>query len=170
MPADPVVNDLYPSSYELRPPEPDIAYGVPELIQGECDWIEQFTGEIDREQEYYNMVYKSLSLQASTDKTYKCVVKDRQLNPVNVYGGVGVLSLKKLRTDTAYVFQKHTNVPAEGSLGDPTQGELLFYVVPADTDALEERQYLFDVKVTLSNGKTYTVAEGTINLHKSINI
>ena len=115
------------------------------------------------------MIFKSFSMYSGSDKTYKCVVKDRALNPVNVYGAIGVMSLKRLSTDVAFVFQKNTNVPAEGCIGDPTQGELLFYIVPSNTNTLEARQYAFDVKVTLSNGKKYTVAEGTINLHKPVN-
>ena len=166
---DPIMESMYPDVYSLRHPEPDTSYGVPELIQGECDWYEQFDATIDREQEYYAMVYKSLSLIAGSDKTYKCIVKDRQLNPVNVYGAVGVLSWKHDRAATSYTLQRHTNVSGEGSIGDPTQGELLFYIVPANTSALEERQYLFDVKLILPTGKAYTVAEGTINLHKPIN-
>ena len=166
---DPVLDSFYPHSYEIRHPEPDTDYGLPEVIQGECDWLEQFDGPIDREQEKTSMIFKSLSMYAGSDKTYKCVVKDRTLNPINVYNGVGIMSWKHDKSATAFILQKHTNIPSEGSLGDPTQGELLFYLVPADTSALEIRQYAFDVKVHLSNGKWYTVAEGTINLHKPVN-
>ena len=167
--SDPNLENMYPDVYCLRHPEPDTSYGLPELIQGECDWFEQFDGTIDREQEYYDMVYKSLSLIAGSDKTYKCVVKDRTLNPVNVYGATGVLSLKHDRNMVGFTFQKSTTYPAQGSIGDPTLGELLFYLVPGDTSALEERQYLFDIKLILTSGKAYTVAEGTINLHKPVN-
>jgi hypothetical protein len=166
-PSDPP--SFYSGSYELRHPEPDTDYGLAETIQGDLDWIEIFDAPLDREQEKSAMVFKSFSMYAGSDKTYKCVVKDRALNPVNVYGGVGVMSWKRLSTDVAFVLQKSTNVPSQGSLGDPTQGELLFYLVHTDTHVLEARQYAFDVKLTLPNGKTYTVAEGTINLHVPVN-
>jgi hypothetical protein len=163
------MDSMYPAVYCLHHPVPDTDYGLPETIQGELDWLTTFDAPLCREQEGYNMEFKAFSMYAGSDKTYKCVVKDRQLNPVNVYGGVGIMSLKRLSTDAVFVIQKHTNVPTEGSLGDPTQGELLFYILPADTATLEARQYAFDVKVTLSNGKHYTVAEGTINLHVPVN-
>jgi len=169
MPEWDTLENEYPGNYSLRHPDYDTAYGLPETIQAECEWYEDFDAPLDREQEKTNMRFKSLGLYAGSDKTYKAVVLDRQLNPINVYGAVGVMSWKRIKEDTTFVLQKHTNVPSEGSIGAPDQGELLFYIVPDDTDALEIRQYVFDVKLTLPTGKTYTVAEGTIQLRQPVN-
>ena len=45
---------------------------------------------------------------------------------------------------------------------------LLPYLVPADTSALDIRQYVFDVRVTLATGKVYTVLDGTIDLQQPV--
>ena len=167
---DPNLTNEYSGAYLIRNPEPDTAYGVPELIQAECEWYEQFDAPIDREKEKTAMEYKNLALYAGSDKTYKVVVKDRNLNPINVYGGIGVMSWKKHKSDLPpMIVQKHTNIAGQGCLGDPTQGELIFYIVPTDTQALEARQYVFDVKLIQSTGKVYTVAEGVILLREPVN-
>ena len=112
--------------------------------------------------------YEEIQIYANNNRTLRVFVKTPDLNVVNVTGAVGVLSVKTDKSAMTAIMTKHTNVPAEGQIGSPDQGELIFYILPADTASLDIRQYVFDVKVTLSSGKAYTVLEGIIDLQKPV--
>jgi len=112
----------------------------------------------------YAVPYEEIQLYANNNRTFRVFVKTPDLNVVDLTNAVGVLSVKPDKTVVSPVIVKHTNVPSEGQIGAANQGEMFFYIVPSDTVALDIRQYVFDVKVTLSNGKTYTVIEGVIDL------
>ena len=112
--------------------------------------------------------YQAIELYNKNNRTLRVYVKTADLNVVNTAGSVGLLTVKESKDSSAPVFTKSTNNPAEGAIGSPDQGELLFYIVPADTVNLDIRQYVFDVRVTLSSGKVYTVLEGVINLQQSL--
>jgi hypothetical protein len=114
------------------------------------------------------MPYDVIELVARNDRTFRVYVKDDDLNVINVAGATGFLTVKKTTDDAAVMFSKSTAIPAQGTIGSPDQGELLFYIVPADTANLDIRQYVFDVRVTLASGKTYTVLNGVINLVKNL--
>jgi len=153
------------------PPEPrDTAYGVPEQIQCEVNFQDTLICPIDREREKSDMEFKSLQLFAGNDKTYVCYAKTRCLDPIDITGGVAVLSLKRDRDDTAFVLQKRTDVAGEGEIGAANKGEFYFYIVPADTTGWEYRQYPFDIKLQDASGKVYTVAHGVIELQEPVNL
>jgi hypothetical protein len=106
---------------------------------------------------------ETMELYAHNDRILRVYVKTPCMNIVNLTGAVGVFTVKPDLSSTA-VIVKHTNVPAEGMIGAADEGEMFFFVVPADTATLDIRQYVFDVKVTLVTGKVYTVLSGVINL------
>jgi hypothetical protein len=108
--------------------------------------------------------YEEVQLYANNNRTFRVFVKTPDLNIVNLTGAVGVLSVKPDKTSPTTVIVKHTNVAGEGQIGAADEGEMFFYIVPSDTATLDIRQYVFDVRVTLSSGKKYTIIEGVIDL------
>jgi hypothetical protein len=58
-------------------------------------------------------------------------------------------------TDEEAILQKivtyHTN---------PTEGETIITIVPADTSAIEAKDYLYDIQVTDSSSNVFTVLRG----------
>lgn len=112
--------------------------------------------------------YEAIELYANNNRTLRVYVKTPELNIINVAGAVGVFTVKITKDSTSPVFTKSTAVPAQGSIGSPDQGEMFFYILPADTVNIDVRQYVFDIKVTLSTGKVYTILDGVINLQQPI--
>jgi len=104
-----------------------------------------------------------IDIYADNNRTIRIYVKDDDLNVVDLTGASAILTVKQTK-DTAVLFTKSTAVPAEGAIGAADEGEIFFYLLPADTASLDIGQYVFDVKVTLSGGNEYTVVEGIFNL------
>ena len=161
------MSDFYKARYDQREPLPPTDFGEPEIIDGDLNYQDKFDGLIDRTGEKTAMAFKNLSLYAGDNKTYVVYVKDRWLNPIDLEGAVGTLTVKQDKDDTSPLIQKHTNVSGEGDIGTHEDGEMYFYLIPSDTSSLSERQYVFDVKVVV-NSKTYTVAEGVINIKQPV--
>jgi len=105
-----------------------------------------------------------MDLYAKNNRRLRVYIRDGELNIVSTLGALGVFTVKLLKTDIVPVISKHTNIPAEGEIGSPDEGEMFFYVLPADTTLLATVQYVFDVTVTLADGNTYTTVEGVLNL------
>ena len=108
--------------------------------------------------------FEPMDIYANNDRTLRVYVKTPDLNIVNMTGAQGLLTVKTDKDATASVITKTTASGTQGAIGSPDQGEMFFYIVPADTVSLSIRQYVYDVKVTLATGKKYTVMEGVINL------
>jgi hypothetical protein len=108
--------------------------------------------------------YEPMDIYANNDRTLRVYIKTPELNIVNLTGAQGLLSVKTDKDATSPVITKSTDIGSEGAIGSPDQGEMFFYLVPLDTASLSIRQYVYDVKVTLTTGKKYTVLEGVINL------
>ena len=111
--------------------------------------------------------FETVEIYTNNDRTLRVYVKTPELNVVNVAGAVGVLTIKATKDSTIATISKSTAVSGQGAIGSPDQGEMFFYILPADTVNIDVRQYVFDVKVTLSTGKVYTVLEGIINLQQT---
>jgi len=113
--------------------------------------------------------YESMELYAGNKRRLRVYIKDASLNIINLTGALCVFSLRHEKSGPI-VFQKHTNVPAEGMIGSADQGECFFFVDPADTANLDVAQYVFDVTVTLASSDgpwtdgPYTTVEGVVNL------
>ena len=110
----------------------------------------------------------SIDMFSNNDRTFRVFVKTADLNIVNLTGAEGILTVKTDISDTVAILTKSTDNPEEGQIGSADQGEMFFFFVPEDTATLDARQYVFDVRVILPNGKAYTVFEGYINLSKSV--
>lgn len=144
-------------------------YSKPYDLVGICIWEEVLTGMT----EYYpkgkgNMPFEKLSMYAGENKTIRVYIKDRDMNPVNVLGSSCVLTVKEKKTDTSATIQK-TAGGATGGIGAADEGEIFFFLIPTDTSSLATIEYVFDVKATLSNGKVYTVLEGTLKINDPVN-
>lgn len=112
--------------------------------------------------------YDAIDLYAGNKRRLRVYIKDANLNIINLTGAVCVFSFRQTKTGPI-IFQKHTNVPAEGMIGSADQGECFFYILPADTANLDIAQYVFDVTVTLTGGDgPYTTVEGVVNLHQPV--
>lgn len=144
-------------------------YHTPQELVGELVYQEKFLASIDAYPRRTRVVFVNLTLYAGDDKTYVIYVKDRDLNEVDVTSATGVFTMKEAKDDTSAVVSKSTAVSGEGEIGAGNHGEIYFYLEPDDTKDLDIRQYVFDVRVTLANGKVYTVLEGTINLAQPVN-
>ena len=112
--------------------------------------------------------FENIDLYAGSDRTFRVFVKTPDLNIVNLTGAQGVLTVKTDKTAVIPSIQKTTASGTQGQIGSAEQGEMFFYLIPADTSTLDIRQYAYDVRVTLQTGKTYTVLEGVMNLQKPV--
>lgn len=91
------------------------------------------------------------------------------LLPVNLSGYRAILTVKINKSDSSAVIVKDTdNGPSEAEIGAANKGEILFYLVPADTSPLSVRQYVYDVTVIDQNSRTYTVLEGVFNVAQAV--
>jgi len=112
--------------------------------------------------------FEPMDIYANNDRTLRVYVKTPDMNIVNMTGAQGLLTVMTDKDATSAVITKTTLNGTQGAIGSPDQGEILFYLVPADTASLPIRQYVYDVRVTLLTGKKYTVLEGVINLLDSV--
>lgn len=109
-----------------------------------------------------NVPHYKVDLYINNDRTLRVFIKDEDLNIVDLTGTTLVLSVRKNEGDTP-VFTKSTANASEGAIGAADEGECFFYIVPSDTASLEG-QYIFDVSLTTTATKVYTVLEGILNL------
>ena len=146
------------------------AYSHPYDLEGMLVWEFVLTGNTDvYPKGKGSMPFETTFMYRGENKTVHVYVKDQNQNPIIVTGAVATLTIKDVKGTAATVLiQKVTNIPAQGNLGATDKGELYFYLLPADTLTLDIRQYVFDVKISLANGKQYTVLDGVINLKETV--
>ncbi len=113
--------------------------------------------------------YDAIDLYQNNNRRLRVAVRDPELNFVDLTGGRAVFTVKGTKDSPFPVIQKDTSVPGQGQLGAANEGECFFYIVPADTAGLAICQYVYDVRVYLADGDTYTVNEGVINLLQPVN-
>jgi hypothetical protein len=108
--------------------------------------------------------YNAIELYAGNKRRLRVFIKDADLNIIDLTGALCVFSFRQQKGGPL-IFQKHTDVPAEGMIGSADQGECFFFILPTDTVNLDIAQYVFDVTVTLTGGDgPYTTVEGVVNL------
>lgn len=104
------------------------------------------------------------------DRQLRFYARDPNLNVIDLTGATCVFSVKELKEDTSFVLQLSTAVAGEGMIGAADEGEAFFFIKPSDTAAMAAPcQYIYDVQVTLANGKIYTTVEGYMNLKLPVN-
>lgn len=113
--------------------------------------------------------FYSMDLYQNNDRRLRVYIRDGNLNIVDLTGATVVFTVKSNKADVVPVIQKSTAVPAEGLIGAADEGECFFYIVHADTSGLDICQYVYDVRVLLADGNTYTTVEGVLNLLQPVN-
>jgi len=141
---------------------------APYDLQGEVVIENKLTGiTLSFPLEVKKLPYYSLSFFKNDDRSIRVMVKNSGLDIINLTGAVGEFFWRTAQEDGTTLFTKKTDVAAEGQIGAADEGEMFFFIKPADTASLDVRQYYFLTRVTLSNGKTYTVNHGVINMQES---
>lgn len=140
----------------------------PYAIIGELVAVSCFRGlAVEQELGACEMPNVKLEVYQGNDRTVQVYVRDAACNIVDLTGASAVMTVKET-PDGVTVIQKSTTVASEGMIGSADEGEVLFFLVPGDTDGLGARQFAWDVRVTLSNGKAYTVLLGTFDLLEAV--
>lgn len=102
--------------------------------------------------------YFDLLMRAKNTNIIDCNFIDTDEICINITGATIFLTIKNKTSDTdaAAVLKKDIT-----SLTAPLSGEAEIELTPTDTSSLLGN-YIFDLKIKLSTGKIYTVAEGTM--------
>lgn len=141
---------------------------TPLAFNGLLVWKEEFTGYTDNYPRRTNMPYETFYMYAGDDRTMIVYVKDKDQNPIDLTDAVAVMTWKTSKDAAAATLTKTTATAAQGAIGAADNGEIYFYLIPDDTNSLTIRQYVWSVKVTLTNGKVYTVLDGVVNLSQPV--
>lgn len=142
--------------------------GEAESLIGELQYREIFEQFLDRTiPRALGMTFFNLSLYAGNSKQYVIYVKDRDLVPIDLTGAVASMTWRETK-NSPVVLVKDTTIPTNGVISIPTQGEIRFFIMPADTSTFTPRQYVFDVTVVTAGGGVYTVMEGVILLKQPV--
>lgn len=83
---------------------------------------------------------------------------DQQGNVLNITGWAAKFTVKEYETDT-YAnakIKKSTDLPTEILISAPASGQLIVYIIPADTSNLDIKTYYYDLEMTTDTGKIYT--------------
>lgn len=103
----------------------------------------------------------SVSILRGTTKTLQVAVTEPDGSATNLTGAKLVLTVKSALYDDLPLIQKLTTVPAQAVITKPREGLVEFYFVPADTQGLVPRDYIFDVWLLTATGQRYAVVTPT---------
>jgi len=96
--------------------------------------------------------------------TLKFTFYDEDRAPINLTGGVLTFSVKARENDTTAIISKVTSESAQGNIPVGTDGIVNFLLIPADTEDLRPKKYVYDVQFVDSNGKTFTMVKDVFEL------
>jgi hypothetical protein len=99
----------------------------------------------------------SVQIIRGTSKTLQLSVVDSHHKPVNLTGATIIFTVKNRVEDRQNVIQKTTQDPTQVQITDPFGGIAQIFLVPADTQLRDVKQYVFDVWVILTSGARYAV-------------
>lgn len=110
------------------------------------------------------MALRQLSSVRGDTKVYTITFKDSAGAPYNIKNWVVRMTLKQNASlpDSAAVLQKTVSTFADTTSGTSGVAEITF--LPADTVDIEPGEYDFDISVTTSQNKVYTVMRGKYSL------
>jgi hypothetical protein len=112
--------------------------------------------------------FENLFVTQGDNRTLRVYVKNPSNEVIDLTGASALLTFRESSTSDDASIQLSTEVPAEGMIGAADRGEIFFFIVPANTNTLELRQYVWDCRVTLASGKVYTVLNGVMDLGNSV--
>lgn len=103
---------------------------------------------------------QDLLLIRGVDKTLRVTVSDEDGDAVDLTGATVYFRVKVDISDASAVIEKVSTDVAEIEINaDPTTGLADIYLIPGDTSSLTLVPHVYDVWVTLANGKSYAVVE-----------
>jgi len=109
------------------------------------------------------------------NRTIPFTVYDANDAVVDITGSSVWFTVKALYEDAdsvAKITKKNTAAGGGDSqiaLTDPTNGEGEIHIVPSDTASMDaDEEYIYDLQVKLSGGKTYTVKNSTMTLNYDV--
>lgn len=109
-------------------------------------------------------INKDLTLRAKNTNVLDCFFISELGTIVNITGALIFFTVKNKTSDTdiTAVLKKDISI-----LTDPTNGEAIIELTASETATLIGN-YLYSIKIKLSTGKIYSVAEGTICFQKEL--
>jgi hypothetical protein len=99
----------------------------------------------------------ALVLVRGTSKTLELIITDADGKAVDITGAKIVMSVKVAATDAAPLIQKSSDSITQAEVTVPREGKARIYLVPADTQTLAVKSYVFDVWLVLASGKRFAV-------------
>lgn len=99
----------------------------------------------------------NITMPRGDDRTIEVTVTDSAGSSVNLAGASIKFTVKKKATDSVNKFQLTSGDIAEIELTNPANGIFQVKLVPANTSGLDPGEYQFDIEVTTSEGKVFTV-------------
>jgi hypothetical protein len=115
-----------------------------------------------------------INMYTREDRTLTLNLKYPDGAPVDLTGGKGIFTVKEKSADldAAAIFQKKTSSAGgsddEFDFVNAEGGKAEIYIVPDDTLTVAPGIYLWDIRITLANLKTYTILRGRISFKESI--
>ena len=157
---------------------------APIFVVGIIEPSTRLVGTVTSAQEIYAVVSeKGLPMASETNKVVMFIQDDRTLSltvhqenggPTNITDAKMWFTIKNRTTDpdsAALIQKKNTAAGGDDSqihFTDPVNGCAEIYIVPEDTEDTNPGIYVFDVQVTLANGKTYTIARDKITFKEDV--
>lgn len=99
----------------------------------------------------------SLSVIRGSSKTLALKVTNPDGSDYNLTGCKLVLTVKPTTYEDLPLVQKVSTVPAQSVITSPRTGDAEFYLVPADTQGLSPKKYIFDVWLVTATGERFVV-------------
>lgn len=148
---------------------------ISEALNAELDPEEALIGYILEEGSTMSTTGEiRINMYTREDRTLTLNLKYPDGSPVDLTDAKGIFTVKEKSSDTDAnaIFQKKT-ASAGGSddefdFTNAEGGKGEIYIVPDDTVNTTPGIYVWDIRITLSNQKTYTVLRGRISFKESI--
>lgn len=145
-------------------------------IFGTVETTQEIWGVLREDGDTMSAPISNVEMFLGDDRTLDVSVHTPGGDPVSIAGAKMWLTVKSKLSDpdvSAVLAKK--NLAAGGSdaeitFTDETNGLAEVYIVPDDGDNVEAGLYSYDIQVTLSSGKTYTIVRGKITFKKGVTL
>lgn len=98
---------------------------------------------------YLTTSANAVQLVRGTTKTFELTVLDDAGGAFDLTGASLWFTVKKTIKDVDFVVQKRSTDPSEIAITSAKEGKASIYLLPADTNLLDVREYVFDVWVVV---------------------
>jgi len=143
-------------------------------LQGLVRTIQAIFGVLKEEGPLMPLEANNITMYIRDDRTLSVAADTEKGAPVDLTDAKLWFTVKQRATDldADALIQKRT-ANAGGSDGEikvitPATGKAEIYVVPADTVDMNPGTYIYDIQVTLANGKTYTITRDKITFKEDV--